>query len=298
MPSNRTRDDELTIIKPALRPSEINRCHGPKSRRTKRDCMAYVSSTLDTDDYPSLPNACLSLTWKEAHTALGDATELGTTNDWGSCINITTTDDYMYISTNNVPDFYHNPYCPLGIGQGYCVNGDDACMFEGYQCGVEDSVGTSAGFTDYGDVWVPMSSYYKIPTKPNPTRSDRPGDMYDAVDEGEKSLGPALGVAIQNGVSIQGPNDAGDFNIDEAGFILPCGGHVTPPVDAMQSGPMASPPMYHIHKAPDCLDAFVEENKPYSHGGTQGRHGALIGYALDGFGECMRGAKDDKGCED
>jgi hypothetical protein len=97
-------------------------------------------------------------------------------------------------------------------------------------------------------------------------------------------MGPALGFSIQNGVSIQGPNDAGDYNIDEAGFILPCGGHVTPPVDAMQTGPMASPPLYHYHKAPDCLDEFVEQNKPFSHGGTQGKHGGLIGYALDGFG--------------
>jgi hypothetical protein len=47
---------------------------------------------------------------------------------------------------------------------------------------------------------------------------------------------------------------------------------------------MASPPLYHYHKAPDCLDEFVEQNKPFSHGGTQGKHGGLIGYALDGFG--------------
>ena len=183
-----------------------------------------------------------------------------------------------------MPDFYHNPYCPIGIGQGYCVEGDTECMFAGFQCGVEDSTGSSKGFTAYGDVWVPELAYYKIPVTGNPTREDRPGDMYSTVDEGSKSMGPALGVTIENGVSIQGPNDAGDYNIDEAGFILPCGGHVTPPVDAMMTGPMAAPPLYHFHKAPDCLDAFVEENKPYSHGGTQGQHGKIIGYALDGFG--------------
>ncbi|GMH61353.1 hypothetical protein TrST_g6692 [Triparma strigata] len=264
---------------------EIARCHGPKSKRTKRDCMAYVTSTIDTDDYPSLPDACTTVTWKAAHEALGDASTLGTTNSWGSCINATSDSDYMYVTTNNVPDFYHNPYCPLGIGQGYCVDGDESCAFDGYYCGVEDSVGTSEGFTPYGDVWVPSLGYYKIPLNPNPTRSDRPGDMYSAIDSGEKSMGPALGFSTQNGVSIQGPNDAGDYNIDEAGFILPCGGHVTPPVDAMKMNNMNSaPPLYHFHKAPDCLDAFVEQNKPVSHGGTQGQHGELIGYALDGFG--------------
>ena len=55
-----------------------------------------------------------------------------------------------------------------------------------------------------------------------------------------KDLGAAIGVAI-NGINIQvkfikgislhcqGPNDAGDVSIDEGGFQLACGGHVTPP---------------------------------------------------------------------
>ena len=62
-----------------------------------------------------------------------------------------------------------------------------------------------------------------------------------------KDMGPAIGVAI-NGINIQvktcifvsnspwssslnhqGPNDAGDVSIDEGGFQLACGGHVTPP---------------------------------------------------------------------
>jgi hypothetical protein len=245
--------------------------------------MSYVTANLQTDEFPSLPDACSSVSWQKAHEALGDVDILGTTNMWGSCINATTSGDYVYVTTNNVPDKYQNPYCPIGIGQGYCVDGDTQCMFDGFLCGIEESVGTSAGYTAYGDVWVPEIAYYKIPVKGDPTRSDRPGDMYSTVDDGSKSMGPALGFAVQNGVSIQGPNDAGDYNIDEAGFILPCGGHVTPPVDAMMDGPMSSPPLYHYHKAPDCLDEFVMQNKPFAHGGTQGQHGGVIGLALDGF---------------
>ena len=113
-------------------------------------------------------------------------------------------------------------------------------------------------------------------------RPDRPGDMYENVDDGEKSIGPSTGFTIQNGVSIQGPNDAGDDNIDEGGFILTCGGHVTPPVDVLRVN--GSPPLYHFHKAPDCLDEFVTNDKPYIDGGTSNKHGKLFGYAIDGFG--------------
>ena len=28
---------------------------------------------------------------------------------------------YRYITSNNVPDYYMNPYCPIGLGYGYCV---------------------------------------------------------------------------------------------------------------------------------------------------------------------------------
>ena len=61
-----------------------------------------------------------------------------------------------------------------------------------------------------------------------------------------KDLGAAIGVAI-NGINIQvkfikgislhcqGPNDAGDVSIDEGGFQLACGGHVTPPTTNLVS---------------------------------------------------------------
>ena len=60
-----------------------------------------------------------------------------------------------------------------------------------------------SGTTPYGDVWVPEVHHFKIPLSGDPTRPDRPGDMYDAETVGaEKDLGPAQGVAI-NGIGIQ-----------------------------------------------------------------------------------------------
>ena len=60
-----------------------------------------------------------------------------------------------------------------------------------------------SGTTPFGDVWVPAIHHFKIPLVGDPTRPDRPGDMYDAETVGaEKDLGPATGVAI-NGISIQ-----------------------------------------------------------------------------------------------
>ena len=52
-------------------------------------------------------------------------------------------------------------------------------------------------------MWVPEIHHFKIPLVGDPTRPDRPGDMYDAETVGaEKDLGPATGVAI-NGINIQ-----------------------------------------------------------------------------------------------
>ena len=124
----------------------------------------------------------------------------------------------------------------------------------------------------------------------NPTLADRPGNMYDANGvEALKTMGPTLGVAI-NGIPILGPNDAGDVSIDEAGFQLACGGHVTPPLSLVDPGdfpagaPPPSPPIFHFHKAPSCLKPFTDDYKGVSRGSTPNTHGKLTGWAIDGFG--------------
>ena len=89
---------------------------------------------------------------------------------------------------------------------------------------------------------------------------------------------------------MQGPNDAGDVSIDEAGFQLACGGHVTPPTENIQGPPGAppgSPPLYHYHKSPECLAPFLNASigfdhgaQPYSHG--QGRSSLSLANVLPG----------------
>ena len=66
-----------------------------------------------------------------------------------------------------------------------------------------------------------------------------------------------------SGVQLKGPAEANGYNVDTSLIPLPCGGHVTPPV-----GPG---PVYHFHKAADCLPSIQKE----------GDHGPLIGYAND-----------------
>ena len=65
------------------------------------------------------------MTWQSTVAALGDNETLGTTGAWGNCVEMTEgTDGYRYVSSNSVPNHYMNPYCPLGIGLGYCI-GDE-----------------------------------------------------------------------------------------------------------------------------------------------------------------------------
>ena len=249
-------------------------CHTGVRGKTGRLCNAYKTD-ISHHEYEDLASSsgdpgCMNITWQwvnnQSYSPLADT--------WGNCMTHKTDKAYRYIYSNSVPDYYFNPYCPFGLGGGYCIDGEP-CPFPDLKCGVSPS----AGLTPYGDVWVAQEAYFKIPLVGDPTRSDRPGDMYSTVGEGEKNMGPAVGVAI-NGINIQGPNDAGAVNVDEAGFQLMCGGHVTPPVS---TGSLANPPLYHYHKAPDCLEPFKNASIPVAHGGNANRHGLIMGYANDGF---------------
>ena len=39
---------------------------------------------------------------------------VGQSNNWGSCMEMRVDTEYRYISSNTVPDYYFNPYCPIG----------------------------------------------------------------------------------------------------------------------------------------------------------------------------------------
>jgi len=263
-------------------------CHTGQRVNLRRQCDAYRQGTPEqlaaSDEYPAMAEGCMEIEWLDANQE----------NNWGNCMEMTTDSEYRYITSNNVPDYYMNPYCPIGLGYGYCVPQEQHCFFPDLICGVE---GNGPGTTQYGDVWVPEEHHFKIPLEGNPTRSDRPGDMYVADQVGAaKDLGAAIGIAI-NGINIQGPNDAGDVSIDEGGFQLACGGHVTPPTtnlvlptlppdpnDTMPHPTEGSPPLYHYHKSPECLPPFKNASVGLAAGGRPDLHGQLMGWALDGFG--------------
>lgn len=150
-------------------------------------------------------------------------------------------------------------------------------------CGDDNN---GAGTNAFGDVWVPQEDNYKILLAGDPTRSDRPSDMYDIMKVGgSKTNGASVGVAI-NGIGIQGPNDAGDVSIDEAAFQLACGGHVTPPLgnEDTEGNVPSGPPKYHFHKSPECLAPFTDAAKGLAAGGKPNQHAELLGWANDGFG--------------
>jgi len=227
-------------------------------------------------DFPTLADGCLTYEW---------GNHMNKTNNWGSCMNMTTDDTYRYITSNSVPDYYVNSYCPLGLGFGYCTDAEieaGTCYFTTLICGEENGEGSNA----YGDVWVPAEDNYMIPLKGNPTLEDVPRDMYDSNGAGAyKTNGAATGVAT-NGIGILGPNDAGDVSIDQAGLQLPCGGHVTPPMGNLDTtnGP-SGPPKYHLHKSPECLPAFRNASEGYYNAGAViYKHAQLMGWAVDGFG--------------
>jgi len=272
--------------------------------------LAVVTLSTQETTFPTLDDSCYTVKWEEA-------TE---DNNWGNCVKMTTDNTHRYITANEVPDYYVNPYCPISIGRGYCTAleiANNKCVFTDLICGGPNYADNGEGSTPYGDVWVASKATYKIRLEGNPTQSDRPQSMYDASGvDAEKTSNAAAGVAI-NGIGILGPSDAGDLSIDGAGFQLACGGHVTPPLagssrsgsskDQMQSddfvgttassGEMGStpsgggggggpsgPPLYHYHKSPSCLLPFRNSAKEVSIGGTPYKHAELIGYAIDGFG--------------
>ena len=87
-----------------LNNEERTRCHRPQNRRSHRDCVAYITS-ITYSEYPSIHDKCSNITWQETNDVFGETQVLGTSGKWGSCVNITTKDDYRYVTTNNVPNF-------------------------------------------------------------------------------------------------------------------------------------------------------------------------------------------------
>ena len=75
---------------------------------------------------------------------------------------MTTDAEYRYITSNSVPDYYYNPYCPIGLGYGYCVEQEieaDMCMFPDLICG-EDNGSGLLHFSNNACLCTVKASYY------------------------------------------------------------------------------------------------------------------------------------------
>lgn len=113
---------------------------------------------MDKDEFTPLHSDCMQNTWDKANKD----------NNWGSCMEVKVDATHRYITSNTVPDYYYNPYCPIGLGYGYCIDLEielDRCFFPEsiLKCGGEANDDLAAGMTPYGDVWVAIEAYYKIP---------------------------------------------------------------------------------------------------------------------------------------
>jgi hypothetical protein len=169
------------------------------------------------------------------------------------------------VEGNSIPD--HNehgeafkqisPYCPFGVGGGYCLPQETKCFFAHMKC-PNQSIAENMSLS--GDVPVPYQIYYEFPLNPDPTADDLPNHMYH-----NNVLHQQVGVHL-NGVHIKGPAEAEGYEVDTSNIPLLCGGHVTPPV-----GPG---PVYHYHKPSACATAVAQDKI--------GQHSSLLGYALDG----------------
>ena len=105
----------------------MQKCHMGYRDLTPR-CKEYKTKISDYSKYPKLPANCSTIDWESANE----------TNNWGNCFAMTTDKEFRYISANNVPDFYMNLYCPIGVGFGYCSKAEiegGTCMFPNLTCG-------------------------------------------------------------------------------------------------------------------------------------------------------------------
>lgn len=257
-------------------------CLGPPRRAFCRKVITAMSAEDAALAPNALPAACLSDQWPTV----------------ANCVHWSVDGDWRIAESNDVPPYHVPPYCPFGIGQGYCGapsgSGDcpspcnsTACPpFDGDVCPcvptnktsdfgstIRRSLEEGPSFGGEacpkhtplgGDILVPAYQLFKFPLNPNPVLDSMPIHMYENTALTNGNSYQVIGAHL-NGVQLKGPAEANGFNVDTSLIPLNCGGHVTPPV-----GPG---PVYHYHKAADCQNIS-----------SPGTHAPIIGYANDGFG--------------
>lgn len=240
---------------------------GPEALCIRGRCQRVViSSTAATRNSTRLNSTCFDKAWPHVD----------------SCVVWWTEGDLRLMESNAIPPFALAPYCPFGLGQGYCESpafggsSTDCDPFFNLTCPcTPGNAGCPAETPTYGDIPVATYQRFEFPLRPDPTERGRAKHMYDNSCLKSGNTYQVIGAHL-SGVQLKGPAEANGFNVDTSLIPLFCGGHVTPPV-----GPG---PVYHFHKAADCLDIK-----------TPGRHGPLVGYAADGF--AIYGFGDEGGTE-
>lgn len=88
-------------------------------------------------------------------------------------------DDTRYCLTNSIPPYEVKPYCPFGVGKGYCMTGknhDKCAAFFGWHCPRQ-----KGNPSPDGDVPVFYITLYGVPLNPDPTRDILPFPLYEVL---------------------------------------------------------------------------------------------------------------------
>ena len=131
----------------------MNRCHTGYRDWSLR-CHGYCG-TPDRTKYPELSPNCTTVRWENANAS----------NNWGNCFEMRTDDRFRLITANNVPDFYMNLYCPIGVGYGYCVKQEiesGTCMFPDLVCGEDNGPGYFLLAFYFSTIYFTNSQIFRI----------------------------------------------------------------------------------------------------------------------------------------
>ena len=80
-----------------------------------------------------------------------------------------------YVLTNSIPPFEVEPYCPFGVGLGYCLpaGATNCTQFYGLVCPAQPNAPSN------GDVEVPQIMMYAFDLYPDPTNKSKPMNLYE-----------------------------------------------------------------------------------------------------------------------
>ena len=82
-----------------------------------------------------------------------------------------------YLLTNSIPVYFVAPYCPFGVGDGYCFTGKDhknCSVFKNMTCPAQAHRENTTG-----DVVVAQLILFSIELNPNPLNNSLPLNIYD-----------------------------------------------------------------------------------------------------------------------